>query len=348
MKKFKFLTTFILSIILAFSLTACGGGGGEKTEPSGPNGPGTSVTPPTPPAEVFNEVTENQATVYNKFASAFRNYDVFDIYDYWDDNYVHFAYEMDYNTVFTDLISNGSLGCEEKIDWTGESVVWTLANNTQNLLYKEAILTDTWGFDVYGSDAKQQMISNKYAYYRNNYVYNSVDNVTASKIYDGGSKKSEIIWNRPGGNLSSRLSTIIDSTYNNAVREHGNIKVYLNEDENTLKFTFNKAVSFEDISRYTIINGNNYVSTYRLEQRKDAYTWTIVNNYEFTVTLSFNADELGNFVSLDYAGLDVKTIADTEETATKHKVFSSVNISEKITMLDGMDMEFPKYILDME
>ena len=339
MKKFRFLLLTVLSLILAFSATACGGGDG---------GDDGGNTPQTPPAEVFNEVTENPSEVYNKFASAFNDYEFFDIYDYWDDNYVHFSYELDYNAVFSDLISEGSNGCEDKMTWTGESVVWSLANNTQNLLYKEAILIDTWGFDVYGSAAKQQQQSNKYAFYKDNYIYNSTDNATAYKMYDGGSKKSEIIWNRPGSNLTSRLATIVNNTYNNAVYNHGAIKVYLNEDGNTMKFVFNKAVSFEDIRNYTIINGNTYVSTYRLEQRKNAYTWTIVNNYEMAVTLSFNADELGNFTGVNYLGLDVKTIADTEETADKHKVFSSINISEKVTMLEGKEMEFPQYILDLE
>ncbi len=334
MRKLKILTTFILTIMLALSLTACKGGEGNK----GNN--------PTTPAEVWSEVVDDADIVYNKFSSAYRDSSVFDIYDYYE-NPVHFSYDMEYKTVFTDLISKGSLGCEQTMDWTGESVVYADDKENLQLLYKEAILTNDWGFDVYGSEQKQEVASKKYSYYKDKYVYNSIDDKTASKSYDGGSVKNSIIMNRPGGNLTSRVFNLIEVNYNKAIKAHGNVKIYLNEDGNAMKFVITKAVSFEDIRDYTIIDGYKYVSTYRLEQRKNAYTWTIINNYEMSVILSFNENELGEFTSLNYVDLNVSTIEDNEQSANKDKVFSSVKISERVKMLDGIEMEFPKYILDM-
>ena len=337
MRKFRFLLTAILSILLTFSLTACGGGG-DKTD--------GGDQPSPPPAEVFNEVTEDVASVYNKFASAYRNSDVFNIYDYYEKP-IHFSYDLDYKATFTDLISKGSNGCEETMDWTGESVVTSDANYNPSLLYKEAILADAWGFDVYGSEAKQFIQSKKYSYYRNNYVYNSTDNVTASKQYNP-SMQSSIIYNRPGSNLTSRFYNVLLDKYKDLAGKFDSVKVYLNEDGNTLKLVVTKAISFEDIRDYTVIDGNKYVSTYKLESRKHVYSAIIVNNYEMTLTLSLNANELGEFTSLNYMGLDVKTIEDNDACTGKYKLFSSVNTTEKVVMLSGAELEFPQYILDLE
>lgn len=332
MKKLKYLLACVLAVVLLAGTTACfgGEGGGEAKEK-------------------FNEVSSEQvSSVYDKFANSFYNKAVFDRYGYnRADNNSNFAYDASYSATFTDLIISSAKGEKVSLKNKAQSAFFYDENQKLTLLYKEEMDISDWEFNLYDSSYKKQVNQKKYAYYKDDCVYNSNDGKTiVSKVSDTrGTYRMRISAQRPGESLVNRLHNIVNYSYVSASQAYDDIKVYLNEDGNAMKFTFTaKAVNMSNIDNYQFIDGDTYVSTYQLGSRKNIYASDIVSNYTVSITLSFYMDGEGNPIKAKYFALDFTQTADDEATASKYKMFSEFTTSEKITFIDGTNVSFPNYV----